>query len=114
MHAVAAEAVVHEQAFAVVSGVSEYLREGGGVRACMPRCVLVLVTSLATGLHGDYILLAQDNLLGDAAGEVHAHMAKFGCQRCLVTLHAADRAVSGVVHGADQSRHLMATGAALA
>src|SRR5581483_6349227 len=65
--AVAAQAIVHEQALRVVRLVDEDLRERGAMRARLPLREFLLVAALAAIHDGDDVDALQTNLLGDVA-----------------------------------------------
>ena len=93
VHAVAAEAIVHQVLLRVLHGIGEDLLVGGAVRAGVPGCVLLLVAVLAVGYHRDNIHVAQADGLRQRAEEMDADVAQLGGQAGLVALHAVGGAV---------------------
>lgn len=113
VHAMAAQAVVHEAAISVVRGIGEDLCVGGAMRACLPGSVFVLMAFLAACGHREHVAVAQANCFRRIATEVNADMPQLGGEAGFVAIHACGGAVDRRVNSAGVCGHLMATGAAL-
>ncbi len=113
VHAVAAEAVVHQAAFCVVGGIGEDLRVSGAVRPGVPGCVFVLMAFLAVCGHRENVDVAQADGLRSAPNEMHADVAKLGGEAGFVAVHAGGVAVGRGVDCICVCGHLVAAGAAL-
>ena len=114
VHAVAAEAIVHQAAFGVVGWIGEDLCVGRAVRTGMPRGVLMLMAFLAVRSHRKYVNIAEMNCFRRVAAEMYADVTQLGGKARLMAIHARGAAVRGTVHRAHILRHFVAACASLA
>ncbi len=113
VHAVAAEAVVHQAAFCVVCGIGEDLRVSGAVRTGVPRSIFMLVAFLAVSGHREDVDVAQADGLWRLREEMDADVAEFGGEAGFVAIHAGGFAVCRGVDCICVVGHLVTAGAAL-
>ncbi len=108
MHAMAAEAIVHQTALGVVRGIGEDLRVGGAVRTCVPGCVFMLMAILAVCGHREDVGVAQTDGLWRPREEMDANVPQLGGKARFVTIETRGGTVRGSVDGGCVCGHLVA------
>ncbi len=114
VHAMAAEAVVHQAPLGVMRGVGKDLAVGGAVRTRIPGGVFLLVALFAVGNHLEHVHIAQAEGFRHVAEEMYTDVAQLGAHTRHMTIHTVLLAVRRGMHGAYIGGHLVAVCAALA
>ena len=113
VHAVAAQAIVPQEALPVVLRGGEDTRIRRGVRAGTPLRELLAMAAAAFVRHGKDVRGLQVDLLRNLAGEVRGHAAQVGLGGAGVAIRAVQFAMGGAAPRIEVGADLVATRAAL-